>query len=367
MRIGIVGGGIAGLTCALALSRSGHKVTLHERAPVLEEVGAGIQLSPNATKPLFELGLSSALNAVASAPRSIDMYAGHSSVLIASIPLGPEAERRYGAPYYVIHRADLQRTLAEACAKEPNLKICLGSQIGVVHTNNSHARVGSDTFDLLIAADGVNSAIRRQHFDVLAQPSGLVAWRTTIPMDERPAFFARERTTLCIAKNTHLVTYPIGSGTELNAVAILPQGTEPEDGFSKWNNKVAQIKDCGEWLAWPLNQVPTLPRWTSGRMVLLGDAAHAMLPFAAQGGASAIEDAVSLAKCIRKSDALSTNLQLWEKQRKKRVESIAALAMRNRWIYHLSGPMALARNMVMKGLGPQRLLAQQDWIYRHQA
>ena len=365
LNVGIVGGGIAGLTCALALSREGHKVTLHERAPVLEEVGAGIQLSPNAMKLLIDLGLSSALNTVASAPRSIEVHDGASAKQISSVTLGPAAEKRYGAPYYVVHRADLQRILAEACERERNIKVNLGSQIGVIQQNKDSARVGQDRFDFVVAADGVNSAVRRKLFGVQANPSGLVAWRATLPMNQRPDFFARERTCLCIGKNAHLVTYPIASGKELNAVAIVPDGIHPSDGFARWHERITAILELGDWLEWPLNYVPKLTSWTSGRIVMIGDAAHAMLPFAAQGGAMAVEDAYSLAKALSNSSSITTDVSNWEIKRKKRTEAIAKLAMRNRWIYHLSGPQALARNFVMQALGPERLLARQDWIYDH--
>lgn len=365
LHVGVVGGGIAGLTCALALSKRGHKITLHERAPALEEVGAGIQLSPNAVKPLVDLGLSSALNAVASAPRSIDVFSGAAGKAIASIPLGKTAERRYGAPYYVVHRADLQRILAEACKRQSNIKIHLGSQIGLINELDDSVRVGQDGFDFVVAADGVNSTVRRQLFGVHAQPSGLVAWRTTLSMDQRPDFFARERTCLCLGRNAHLVTYPIASGKELNAVAILPDGSHPVDGFARWHGAITSILKIGDWLDWPLSGVAPLQSWTKGRIALIGDAAHAMLPFAAQGGAMAIEDACSLAAAITTKGKIATDLSAWHKRRKERAEAVANLALRNRWIYHLAGPQASARNLVMSALGAERLLARQDWIYAY--
>ncbi|MEO1747354.1 MAG: FAD-dependent monooxygenase, partial [Pseudomonadota bacterium] len=367
LHVGIVGGGIAGLTCALALSKAGYKVSLHERAPALEEVGAGIQLSPNALKPLYALGLSSALNAVASAPRSIDVYDGIGCRPIASVPLGRTAEQRYGAPYHVIHRADLQWILAQACEREANVKIHLGSQIGVIQEDNEGVRVGQDRFDLVVAADGVNSVIRRQLFGVQSNPSGLVAWRTTLPMKLKPEFFARERTCLCVGKNAHLVTYPIASGKELNAVAIMPNGIHPRDGFGRWSDRITAILELGDWLDWPLNSVPSLDSWTKGRIALIGDAAHAMLPFAAQGGAMAIEDAYLLAQSLTNSCNTAVDLSTWEIKRKKRAETVSKLATRNRWIYHLSGPQAVARNLVMQALGPTKLLARQDWVYGYDA
>ncbi|MEM1378172.1 MAG: FAD-dependent monooxygenase [Pseudomonadota bacterium] len=363
LHVGIIGGGIAGLTCALAMARAGLNVSLHERAPKLEEVGAGIQLSPNATKILFKLGMTSALNAVASAPRAIDVYGGVDASLIASIPLGATAEKRYGAPYYVIHRADLQRILANACERENRVEITLGSEIGAIKQTQTGAFIGGDQYDVVVAADGVNSATRRQLFNVDAEPSGLTAWRTTVAMDERPAFYSRAKTTLCIAPDSHLVTYPIAAGRELNAVAILPDGLNPSDGFAHWSPKTLELFRQGDWLPWPLKAVPPLHTWISGRTVLIGDAAHAMLPFAAQGGACAIEDASTLADALSSAENLNEALAAWQRHRKKRAEAIAATAVRNRRIYHLSGIPAQARNLVMKALGSERLIARQDWIY----
>ncbi|MEN0001016.1 MAG: FAD-dependent monooxygenase [Pseudomonadota bacterium] len=365
MKVGIIGGGIAGLTCALALSRHGHEVIIHEQAPVLTEVGAGIQLSPNAIKPLDRLGLLSAINGVASAPRAIDIFDGQSAHAIASVPLAATAEKRYGAPYYVIHRADLQNILADACARVPSIRIQLGSTIGRVRQDGDGVHLGNERVDLLVAADGVHSKIREQHFGQQAVASGLTAWRTTIAMDDRPDFFSASKTNLCLAPNAHLVTYPIAAGKELNLVGILPDGIDPAAGFGSWSPRIKPVFDMAEWLAWPLKAVPPLKSWTKGRIVLIGDAAHAMLPFAAQGGAAAIEDGYSLAEAISAPGAGLEALAPWQEVRKKRVEAIARSAQKNRRIYHMSGFGAAARNMVMKAMGPDRLLARQDWIYGH--
>ncbi|MEL6921370.1 MAG: FAD-dependent monooxygenase [Pseudomonadota bacterium] len=364
LHVGIIGGGIAGLTCALAMAQRGLHVTVHERAARLEEVGAGIQLSPNATTLLFDLGLSSALNAVASAPRAIDVYDGTSANLISTIPLGATAEQRYGAPYYVIHRADLQSILANACAREARITLNLASEIGTVRQDGSHVFIGQTQCDLVVAADGVHSKTRRTLFQTEHDPSGLTAWRATIAMDERPAFFASAKTTLCVAPDSHLVTYPIAAGRELNAVAIVPDGLMPEEGFAHWSKKITPLLSKAQWLPWPLKSVPKLKTWINGKVVLIGDAAHAMLPFAAQGGAGAIEDAVTLAASVSSQGNLKDALKNWEKSRKGRAEAIAATAQRNRTIYHLSGMAAGARNLIMKQLGPERLLARQDWIYK---
>ncbi|MEL6436630.1 MAG: FAD-dependent monooxygenase [Pseudomonadota bacterium] len=155
------------------------------------------------------------------------------------------------------------------------------------------------------------------------------------------------------------MTYPIAAGRELNAVAILPDKLKPVDGYADWAPELREILQISEWMAWPLLAVPQMESWLNGRIGLIGDAAHAMLPFAAQGGASAIEDAVTIAEYI----AAGRDLKLWEMRRKPRVDKIAATARNNRTIYHLAGVAAVARNMVMKRVGPERLLARLDWIF----
>lgn len=363
-KIAIVGGGIAGLTCALALAARGISSTVFEQAVTLKEVGAGIQLSPNAVKPLRELGLMSAINGIASAPRSIDIFSGRSGKPIIQLPLGHSIEARFGAPYLSVHRADLQKSLAQVCERSPKIAINLGAQIERIPVENGKADILGDLFDLAIAADGVNSKIRKQCFDLESVDSGLVAWRMTLPMDSRPLSFSKHSTTLCLGSSAHLVTYPIASGLELNAVAILPSGTDIKDGFAKWSSKWTSLIEQGhDWIDWPLRAAPSMPSRIDAPFVFLGDAAHAMLPFAAQGGAMAIEDAYTLATAISTLDSDPRSLQSWAASRLKRSAKVAALARQNRHIYHLPSPFSLTRDKGMQMLGPERLLARQDWIY----
>lgn len=363
-KIAIVGGGIAGLTCALALAARGIGSTIFEQATALKEVGAGIQLSPNAVKPLQALGLMSAINGFASAPRSIDIYAGRSGSHIVQLPLGASIEKQFGAPFLSVHRADLQLALAQACERSPLIEINLGAQIERVPLENGQADIFGDFFDLVIAADGVNSKLRKQCFALEPVDTGLIAWRTTLPMNKRPQAFSNHSTTLCLGRSAHLVTYPIASGLELNAVAILPVGTHINDGFDQWSSKWTPLfKGDQEWLDWPLRAAPRLPSRISAPFVFMGDAAHAMLPFAAQGGAMAIEDAFTLATAIAKLDNDSQSLQKWASFRENRSGKVAALARQNKHIYHLPAPLALARNSSMALLGAKRLMARQNWIY----
>lgn len=363
-RIAIVGGGIAGLVCALALAARGIKSTVFEQADALSEVGAGIQLSPNAVKPLEALGLMSVINGFASAPRSIDMFSGHSGRSIVKLPLGAAIERRFRAPYLSVHRADLQKALAQACGRSPKVSINLGAQIGRIPIENAKPDILGDFFDLVIAADGVHSKLRQQCFGSEPVDSGLIAWRTTLPMDSRPASFAKASTTLCLGSATHLVTYPIASGRELNAVAILPAGVTLDEGFGKWSGKwKSLLEQDNRWKPWPLKTVRQLDHRVHGPFVFIGDAAHAMLPFAAQGGAMAIEDGFTLATAISQLDKMESGLHRWARVRRARTMKISETALENKRIYHLLAPVSVARNAAMKLMGSEKLMARQDWIY----
>jgi salicylate hydroxylase len=362
--IAIIGGGIAGLTCALALAERGFHSTIFEQATALKEVGAGIQLSPNAVKPFEKLGLMSAINGFASAPRAIKIYSGRSGKPIVQLPLGQTIEKQFGAPYLSVHRADLQKALAQACERSPKIATNLGAQIERVPLENGKADILGDFFDLVIAADGVNSKLRKQCFALDAVDTDLVAWRATFEMDERPEAFSKHSTTLCLGSAAHLVTYPIASGLELNTVAILPQGTDIRSGFDKWSSKWKRLLEKQhEWIAWPLRAAPTMASRLNGPFVFMGDAAHGMLPFAAQGGAMAIEDAYMLATAISKLNSNPKALRHWAIAREKRTAKVAATARQNRQIYHLPQPMAQIRDSGMAMLGPDRLMARQSWIY----
>lgn len=366
LTIGISGAGIAGLVMALSLAKRGMKSIIFEREENLQEVGAGIQLSANASRCLIDLGLSSALNAVASAPRSIDVYRGQSAKKLATIPLGATAEKRYGAPYLVIHRADLQKLLLNAASKSALIDLQLGSAVDDVVLRDDKAFARAQAFDWFIAADGVRSPVRLQHYKSEPVDSGLIAWRGTLAMEDRPAFFSASATTLCIGREGHLVAYPVASGQQLNIVAITSGDLS---GFAPWHCSItAAFETETEWTKWPLKMVA--PRhvansrsWVKDKLIFIGDAVHGMLPFAAQGGAMAIEDAVTLADALVAFPTAPQAIAIWSDQRAARVSAVAALARKNRTLYHLPEPMASARDLGMKMLGPDRLLARQDWIY----
>ncbi|WP_346894847.1 FAD-dependent monooxygenase [uncultured Roseibium sp.] len=382
----IAGAGIGGLSAALALGARGHDVLVVERAGELAEVGAGLQLSPNACRVLKELGVLDRLMPHAVAPRAIRIASGRTGREIASIELGDRIATRHGAPYLVVHRADLQRTLFDHALDQGRIEIRLGSEIieisdtpdGIVQC---HVQTGDILAQIsakaLIGADGVWSSIRNRvpgHRE--ADYTGLTAYRATLPA-ERVDDDLLTRTGLWLGPNAHLVHYPICAGREFNLVALVPERWT-EEGWSATADRTALLDHFGNWAAgvktllekpdtwlkWALCGVDANGPWSDGKIALLGDAAHAMLPFAAQGAAMAIEDAAVLAHHFPPTATnVRTVLKAYEADRRKRVKKVQETAVENGRIYHLSGPMAVGRNTVMKLMPPDRLSARQDWIY----
>jgi salicylate hydroxylase len=378
----VAGAGIGGLTLALALARSGLRVSVAERAAALQEVGAGLQLSPNASRILDSLGLADELDAFGARPDAARIIDGKSGRRIAHLPLGTEAEQRWGAPYRVIHRADLQRILAEAAMRE-GAEIRLGAELLDVADTESgvvaHIKGvnGDETIpgSAFVGADGLYSAARSRLDKDEPRFSGQIAWRATIQLD------AANETGLWLGPGAHLVSYRLNKSDKLNLVAIIP-GTEQRRGwalpadaddigrtFSSWSPVVrALISAPDRWTKWPLFDRPALPRWGEGRTTLIGDAAHPMLPHLAQGAAMAIEDAAVLAKRIKgEPHDLALAFRRYEADRQDRTARAASVSRRQGGIYRLSGPPAFARDAALRLMGPERLMKQLDWLYGFRA
>ena len=354
MTIAIVGAGIAGLTAALAFARTGRRVVVHERSEELRSVGAGIQVPPNAWRILRLLGLERELNAVASAPRSIELRDGLTNAPLTSVVLGPTFERRHDAPYLVVHRGDLQAVLLAAVRSTPSIDLRLGSEIADPFVLDA---------EIVVGADGVHSTMRdhvRGSHDG-ATDGGFVAWRTLLPREAVPSL-DNARTGVWLGPSAHVVHYPVRSGQTVNVVVIGPsQEASPSDILRSWHDTPRAVVDTGEdWGRWPIVAVSPAPSWRRDRLVLIGDAAHAMWPYAAQGGAMAVEDAWTLAAAIAGTDSLDA----WERERRRRVTRVAATAARNRTIYHAGGAVRLARNVMMRSLPTGLLAAPMDAIYR---
>ena len=388
----IAGAGIGGLTAALALAARGFRIVVLEKAERLEDVGAGLQLSPNASRVLVELGLTERLKLRAVVPEAVSIMSARAGGELLRMPLGEAAANRAGAPYWVVHRADLQTALAGAVADHPDVELKLGATfedvaphakgLTVVHRSGTIRR--SDLASALIGADGIWSTVR-QHLFPEVQPrfSGLIAWRGTLDATQLPKDYTARRVQLWMGQNAHLVAYPIAGGRQINVVAVLP-GTWNRPGWStpgdplevmdafaapRWPPTARMmLATVDTWRKWALFGVPEGCPWSKGPTALLGDAVHAMLPFAAQGAGMAIEDAAVLAQHLSVETAesaadITAALKQYGRARQARVRQVQRTARQQGRIYHLSGPLALARDLAIRALGPERMLARQDWIY----
>ena len=366
--IAISGAGITGLAAGLALARNGCRVTIHERAPVLAEVGAGIQLSPNASRILRGWGLIDAVAHASCEPECVQMLDGETGGAVSSLPLRA-AMVRHGAPYLVLHRSDLHGILAAAC-HAAGVTIVTGSEITAFGQGDGKAQfsgpaAGDQTCDVLVAADGVNSVLRQQ-IDAAAKPvaDGQTAWRATLPLDDCDELADPASTSVFMGAGRHLVAYRMGARQTVNLVGIAPSTAQsPAAAFSGWRGPARSlILRAENWLNWPLRKVES-QNWTQGRMVLTGDAAHAMTPHAAQGGAMAIEDAAVLAKCLAETASVEAALARYAGERKARTARVSVLSDQNRRIYQLSGPLALARNLALKAMPGELALRRLEWLY----
>jgi len=388
----VAGAGIGGLTASLTLAAQGFRVVVLEKAERLEEAGAGIQLSPNASRILVGLGLKEPLARRAVTPESVNILSARAGGEIARLPLGQAAEFRAGSPYWVIHRADLQAALQAAVDDHPDIELRLGCQFEdatrhakglTVVQRRGNARQ-QELAVALIGADGIWSSVRGHLLpDVQPQFSGLIAWRGTLEATALPREYTAPRVQLWMGPDAHLVAYPISAGRQINVVAIV-SGTWNRPGWSepgeaneikgafatqRWPSTARMLIGAVDgWRKWALFTLPDIGRWNEGAVALLGDAAHAMLPFAAQGAGMAIEDAAVLAKAL--SDSTGENisgipaaLKRYAEMRRARVLKVQRLARQQGRIYHLSGLPAIARDLAIRALGPQRMLARQDWIY----
>ena len=376
-RIVIAGAGIGGLTAALALAARGFSVGIHEKAERLQEVGAGLQLSPNASRVLVGLGLGPRLAAVATRPEAVSIMTARSGGEVTRLPFAASDT----SPYWVMHRADLQAALLAAVQDHPQIELQLTSPVpGFSVADDGTVEIPGEAPALaLIGADGVRSKVRQQLFPTV-QPtfSGLVAWRGHIVNSRLPYAFPPRRVQLWMGPRAHLVAYPMSSGEQVNVVVIMPgrlddpdsRATEIAGHFraSHWPAPAQSlIGAVSEWRRWPLSTLPDGGVWNAGPVALLGDAAHAMLPFAAQGAGMAIEDAAVLAQCLtdaaQQPATVPAALARYAALRATRVGRVQRTARQSGQIYHLQGPMALARDLAMRALGAPGLQARQNWIY----
>jgi salicylate hydroxylase len=381
----IAGAGIAGLTAAIALLKAGFRVAIYESTETLDELGAGLQLAPNATRVLARLGVLDRVLPFASRPRAVVVLRGSDNAQLVRMPLDG-AERRWAAAYLVIHRADLQRVLLDAVRGQFGVELTLGTAVVDFANDGHHLSVGVtrglartlDEADLLIGADGLRSQVRDQlgfGAQDQAEFAGRVAYRAIVDAGE-----AHDESTqsiiLRLGKAAHLVQYPLRGGSIINLVATIAStggGREQDEGasrssieraFAGWSKEARSLMNAPvKWRAWPLYHRPPLSSFSLGRVALVGDAAHPMVPFLAQGAAQAIEDAGALGRVFAQTQDIPAALLMYSRERAAKARRVQREALTLGRIYHMSGPLAFARDMTMRLAGPNGLIQRYDWLY----
>ena len=385
----VVGGGIGGLAAALAGARAGVPVQLFERNPAFAEVGAGIQLGPNGTRVLHGWGLQKALEAVAAFPDQLVIRSADTGALLGRLRLGDQAQARYGAPYATIHRADLQALLLQAVHGEAGVTLGLAQPITGFEQDESgvrlqHADGGRSSGALLVGADGLWSRVRQQLLgDGAPLPTGHLAYRAMVPQASLPAALRCHNVVVWLGAGLHVVQYPVRGGDWLNVVALVEDRLQVARAGDRsgWDHAAlgadlqlalrsatadlrALVQAIEGWRLWHLQIRDTLrsaSQMAQGRVALLGDAAHPMLPYLAQGAGMAIEDARALGQALAEGGATPAALASYAEARCQRNARVQDRALRNAWIFHATGPVRWGRDLAMRALG-ERLL-DLPWLY----
>ena len=390
-KILIAGGGIGGLAAALACARPGTEVSLFERAAVFAEVGAGVQLSPNVVRVLHSWGLKQALDAVVSVPQQLQIRSAVTGAELGVLRLGDTIQARYGAPYLTVQRSDLHHVLLGELMRQDQVPLSLNSALeGFSQSDEGvtlRLRDGSTVQgDALVGADGGFSLVRQRLLnDGVPTPTGQLAYRALVAQDSLPVHLRSQHVTAWLGPQLHVVQYPVRRGEYLNVVAIV-HGALTGD-LADWDHSanapqlqrlMASTAPALQelmaaipfWRLWGLSIRPPMAgahEQAKGRVALLGDAAHPMLPYLAQGAGMAIEDALVLSQVLHDAgpttgEAIPDRLARYASQRWQRNARVQARAIRNGKIFHATGPVRLGRNAAMKVLG-ERLL-DVPWLYQ---
>ena len=389
----IAGGGIGALAAGLAACRAGCSVQLFEQAQEFSEVGAGLQLGPNASRILQAWGLGDGLEGVAAFPQCIVARSSASGRELARLPLGRQAIERYGAPYATLHRRDLHALLLQALQGQSGAQLHLGRSVAGFRESAEAVQLecadGSAVEgDALIGADGLWSRVREQLLgDGQPQPSSHLAYRTLIPREDLPAALRANEVSVWLGPRQHVVAYPVRGGALLNLVVIV-QGTagQPMQGWddvgleadvqqalstccSSLQDLARAAPSWGRWTLFDRSPVSAAKQMAHARVALLGDAAHPMRPFLAQGAAMALEDADTLGQFLKHlpdpQRHLPAALTQYAQQRWQRTARVQAQSRRNGQVFHLDGPLRLGRDVALRALGAR--LMDLPWLYGHRA
>ena len=365
-RVIIAGGGIGGLTTALCLAKYDWSVLVLEQARTFTTAGAGIQLSPNCSRVLHELGLAQALQAQAFLPEGTQFRHWRTGRVITESTLGAEIAERYGAPYYHMHRGDLLEVLLDAAQKHPSIELRTGSAVSdFIQLDDGSVQVQvdgrSELAAGLVGADGIHSQVRQSLWgEQAATFTGNIAWRMLVPTTKLPQGMVRPMSTVWWGPGKHFVHYYVRGGDYVNCVCVVEKAgwqveswtevgelSELRQDFAGWHPSVLTLinkADPTELYKWALFDRPPMPQWGKGCITLLGDACHPTLPFMAQGAAMAIEDAAVLAACLSQDQSVARAVRRYEDLRRQRTAGIQLGSRRNARVFHLSGIAAWLRN-----------------------
>ena len=388
--IAVVGAGVAGLATALACARAGHRVQVFEQVQAFAPVGAGIQLGPNATRVLHDLGLESAVRAVAAFPAELQVRSGIDARLLGVLPLGEQAQTRYGAPYATLARADLHHILLTALEAHTQASLYLASHIDSAQQDSGAVQFRTAggivrRVECMAAADGLWSKLRSQVlYDTPPDATGHIAYRALVPQADLPEDLRSAVVTAWLGPNFHAVTYPVRGGAWLNAVVVVhgvgegesdnwSQPAEPEAVAARLDGAALALRDLvqamGAWQSWTLFDRPPLRSAAlmgAARIALVGDAAHPMRPYLAQGAGMALEDSWCLARELsRPGFSVDQAVQAYANARWQRNARVQKRAARNGVWFHSTGLRAGIRDLGMRALGVRAL--DMPWLYGFRA
>ncbi len=379
----IVGAGLGGLAAASCLMKAGYDVEVYEQAPALAEVGAGIQMSANPMHVLRHLGLDAEVSALGVRPGAYVFRLHDTGEVIQEFPLSAEHERQHGAPYVQLHRADLHDLLSAAARKLKPDVIRLDCRVtGFTETDREvtlHFADGSSaTGDVLVGADGLKSTIARQIVgEIPATYTGDAAWRITVPVERLPKPFLPQVMSVFMGPGGHAVCYYLRGGALLNFVGIIETELASEESWTQkfpwellkkdyegWHPAIQTIigaVDRDQCYRWSLHNRPPVRNWSTGRATLLGDSAHATLPYLAQGAAMAIEDGAVLARALNQAPSIAEGLDLYQRNRVDRTARIVETSTQNRRLFHLPSKEAIREEFSKRNQGEER----NRWLYSY--